>query len=98
MPLPEVAGLADAECLANRRPHAVGGDHVARPDGADTVGFERDPFVGLAFDLDETVTVEDVRSGCSGMLEQSIVQFEAGGDGGELAGALERQTYLSAAR
>ena len=52
VPLAAVTGEVGAERLANRAPHAVGGDHVAAPDRAQTVDLDVDVIVASSVSID----------------------------------------------
>ena len=83
VPLAEVAGLAGAEQLAHRRPHAVGADRRSGPCTAPTPSTSSThPVVGRASAPTTRVPVVHLGAGGAGHVEQGGVEVGAAGDGG----------------
>ena len=87
VPLAEVTRFGDADRLAHRAPHAVGGDDVARRDRV-VIDDADDDVVRPGIECPvEPVAVQHGDAGLDRQLHQRVVELPAGGDGGVGAGA-----------
>ena len=104
VPFAEVAGLVDAERLADRAPHPVGGDDVARPNGAEPVDLDIDRRSRSSRrrvarrHARERAPVVDVDAGRPGEAHERVVELATRRDGGELPVGRQRQLDLAARR
>ncbi len=94
VPFAEVAGLADAQRLASRRPHPVRGDDVPGLDRSRPVNVDCNGGCAL-LQASQSVPLEHVRPGLARQFEQGRIELAPRCGGGKDPVARKRHTDLA---